>query len=81
MSVPERRPFVALGFATTHDALDAEALLEDMGIDVTPIPAPPEASATCGIALRLVPGDLDRALVYLDRVGIEVASQTAMEDF
>lgn len=81
MSVPERRPFVALGFGTTHDALDAEALLEDMGIDVTPIPAPPETSANCGIALRLEPGDVDRALVYLDRVGIEVASKTAMKDF
>jgi len=27
------RTFAVLGFATTHDALDAEALLEDMGID------------------------------------------------
>lgn len=81
MSVPERRPFIVLGFSTTHDALDAEALLEDMGIEVVPIPAPPETSATCGIALRLDPGDIDRALVYLDRVGIEVASTIGIEDF
>ena len=80
MSAPERRPYTALGFATTHDALDAEALLEDMGIDVVPIPAPPEVSANCGIALRLAPGDVEQALLYLDRVGIQVASQAAIED-
>lgn len=81
MSAPKRRPFAVLGFNTTHDALDAEALLEDMGIDVTPIPAPPETSATCGIALRLEQSDVDRGLIYLDRVGIEVASTSRIEDF
>lgn len=81
MSGSERRPFLVLAFNTTHDALDAEALLEDMGIDVTPIPAPPEISASCGIALRLDPTDVDQALVYLDRVGIEVASSVRIEDF
>lgn len=80
MSTAEHRPFIALGFATTHDALDAEALLEDMGIDVVPIPAPPEISANCGIALRVEPADLDRALVYLERVGIEVASRAGIDD-
>lgn len=80
MSSATRRRFIALGFSTTHDALDAEALLEDMGIEVVPIPAPPEISATCGIALRLAPLDVDQALVYLERVGLDVASRVEIED-
>ena len=74
MSAREPRQFSVFGFATTHDALDAEALLGDMGVDVVPIPAPKEIGAQCGIALRLEPVQQQRALEYLDRAGIEVAT-------
>lgn len=52
MAPPTRR-FVVFGFATTHDALAAEALLKHAGLDAVPIPAPRSVKALCGIAMRL----------------------------
>jgi hypothetical protein len=74
------RTFRVLGFASTHDALDAEAFLGDVGIEVVPIPTPKTIGAGCGIALRLDPLDETRALEYLSRAGIEVAARTDMKD-
>jgi len=74
------RRFLVLGFKTTHDALDAEALLEDMGIDVTPVPAPSSLSAKCGIALRIEEAEGARAEGYLERMSIEIAGSTTIED-
>jgi len=54
------RPFVVFGFASTHDALAAEQLLLEAGIDAVPIPASKELGALCGIALR-VPADEEEA--------------------
>ena len=76
----ESRPFVALGFASTHDALDAEGLLGDVGIEVVPIPTPAAIGAGCGIALRLSPADEARASEYLARAGISVAARVDIED-
>lgn len=67
MSPSSPRVFTVLGFATTHAALDAEQLLADLGVSVTPIPAPAElGGALCGIALRIEPSDTERALTLLD---------------
>ncbi len=77
-----RRPrtFVVLGFSSTHDALGAEALLEDMGLDVVPIPSPAAVGALCGIALRIPPEQAKRAEEYLERAAIMVAGKTLIED-
>ena len=61
--------FVVLGFPSTHDALDAEALLGDLGIEAVPIPTPTSIGALCGIALRLVLADESRATDYLRERG------------
>ncbi len=74
------RPYSVLGFASTHDALDAEALLMDLGIGVVPIPAPKILGALCGIALRLEPADEARALRYLTDAGITVGARGEVED-
>jgi len=74
------RTFVVLGFASTHDALDAEALLMDLGIDVVPIPAPKTLGTLCGIALRLEVPDETRALSYLSGAGIAVDARGEVED-
>jgi hypothetical protein len=76
----EARIFAALGFESTHDALDAETLIDDMGIEVVPIPAPKAIGAHCGIALRIEVTDEDRALGYLDAAGIEVTARARIED-
>ena len=75
------RTYFVLGFASTHDALDAEALLEDLGVAVAPIPAPKELGSLCGIALRLDPVDADRAYRYLEDAGIAVSSTASINDF
>jgi hypothetical protein len=74
------RPFAVLGFESTHDALDAETLLADLGIDVVPIPAPKTIGAHCGIALRMGVGDEDRAKGYLSAAGIAVVARVLIED-
>ncbi len=80
MSPREPRAFSVLGFSTTHDALDAEALLGDLGIEVVPIPAPREVGALCGIALRLEPSEESRAVEYLQRAEIKVATVVEIWD-
>lgn len=74
------RPFVVLGFSSTHDALDAETLLGDLGLDVIPIPAPKAVGSLCGIALRIEPSDEVRAVRYLDGAGITLAARADIED-
>lgn len=59
MSAPRR--FVALGFASVHDALAAEAVLKEAGIPVIVIPSPRELGEICGIAMRIEPGDSEAA--------------------
>lgn len=81
MSPRELKRFVVFGFASTHDALDAESLLEDMGIDVVPVPAPPDLGGLCGIGLRVDPADEKRAGIYLQRAEIGVVGSVSIEDF
>lgn len=76
----EPRVFAVLGFESTHDALDAEKLIGDLGIEVVPIPAPKSIGAHCGIALRIEVADEDRALGYLDAAGIEATARARIED-
>jgi len=72
--------FVVFGFPTTHDALDAETLLGDLGIAVVPIPAPKSIGALCGVALRLAPEDESRAATYLGGAGITVSARADVQD-
>ena len=74
------RTFAVLGFESTHDALDAETLLGDLGIDVVPIPAPKTIGAHCGIALRIEIDDEPRADAYLEAAGIVVSARARMDD-
>jgi hypothetical protein len=74
------RAFAVLGFASTHDVLEAEGLLGDMGVDTTPIPTPKAVRVGCGIVLRLLPEDVARALEFLDRAGIDVTLSAEIED-
>ena len=74
------RVFAVLGFESTHDALDAETLLGDLGIDVVPIPAPKTIGAHCGIALRIEVADEARSVAYLDAAGIAIAACIRIDD-
>ncbi len=74
------RVFAALGFSSTHDALDAEQLLQDLGITVVPVPAPKDLGTLCGIALRIELSDEERATGYLSAAGITVTARIEIED-
>jgi hypothetical protein len=74
------RTFAALGFGSTHDAMDAEQLLTDLGITVVPIPAPKSIGTLCGIAMRIEVADEDRASGYLSAAGIIVSARVEIED-
>jgi hypothetical protein len=74
------REFAVFAFHSTHDALDAETLLQDMGVEVVPIPAPAAVSGGCGIALRLEVTDEQRAQGYLEASQIRIRAQAHMQD-
>lgn len=74
------REFAAFGFESTHEALDAEQLLGDLGIEVVPMPAPKTLGSRCGIALRIELADEDRAAGYLDAAGMVIHARGRIED-
>jgi hypothetical protein len=72
--------FVVYGFASTHDALAAEALLEDAGVSATPVPAPRTLGARCGIALRVPREESERAEGCFSAAGMEWSGRTGVQD-
>ncbi len=80
MSLRAAQTFIVFGFGSTHHALDAEALLDDMGIEVVPIPTPASLGARCGIALRVPVGQAERARRYLDNAGTIPTSEAEITD-
>jgi hypothetical protein len=57
-------------FETTHLALWAEDTARERGIPVDVVPAPPEAKAKCGIALRTLAARSDELAAALRDEGI-----------
>jgi hypothetical protein len=57
-------------FETTHLALWAEDTAHERGIPVDVVPAPPEAKAKCGIALRTPAARTDELAAALRDEGI-----------
>lgn len=74
------RAFVVYGFETTHTALDAEALLRDLGVRVLPVPTPKALGARCGIALRVPKDEAERAEEIMLRAGRGWSARTALDD-
>ena len=64
-----RQPFVAFGFASVHDALEAEDVLRCAEIHAVPIPTPRELGELCGLALRVRPADAARADASMSEAG------------
>jgi len=76
----ETRPFVVLGFRTTHEALEAESALLASGVEAVPIPSPKDFGSLCGIAMRVPPHQESAAIESLLGVGIEPKARLVMED-
>ena len=76
----EPRPFVVFGFGTTHDALAAEDVLLEAGLDAVPVPAPKVLGAKCGIAIRIPQGQSASAREGLQSASIAVVSEAPLLD-
>lgn len=81
MSPRAMRSFDVFSFGSTHHALDAEQLLDDMGVEVVPIPTPKSVDSSCGISLRVPAEEADRAAEYLARADISVKARSSIEDY
>ena len=57
-------------FETTHMALWAEDTAREHGIPAEVVPAPPEARAKCGLALRTTPPRVDELAAAMRDEGI-----------
>jgi len=59
-------------FLSTHDALSAERVLKERGIEQTIVPTPRSLSGNCGIAIRIGGRDADRAREVLEAAGVKI---------
>ena len=57
-------------FESTNAAMWAEDVAMENDIPAEVVPAPPEAEATCGLALRARVADAERLEAALDREGV-----------
>ena len=57
-------------FETTHHAMWAEDVAREQTIPAEVVPAPPEADAKCGLALRTEESQADELARALDKEGI-----------
>lgn len=79
--VRQPQTYSVFAFATTHDALDAEQLLKDLGVAVIPIPVPKVLGGQlCGIALRIDLAEAERARSLLDRAAMSPSATSEMQD-
>ena len=76
----ELQRFAVLGFATTHDALSAEAALLAAGVRVTPVPTPAALGALCGIAMRLPLAEEPAARAALEACDIGITAAIELDD-
>ena len=63
----ETRTFI---FETTHHAMWAEDVAREQAIPAEVVPAPPEADAKCGLALRTLEQAADQLATALEKEGI-----------
>ena len=75
-----QRPYLVLGFGSTHDTLAAEAALKAAGMSVAAVPAPRALGSLCGIALRLEPDDAACAEQALADARIGVTGRASIVD-
>lgn len=66
-TVSETRTFI---FETTHHAMWAEDVAREQAIPAEVVPAPPEADAKCGLALRTRESQADELAKELQKEGI-----------
>lgn len=76
----ETRTFAAYGFASTHDALTGEQLLDVLGVGYATIPAPKALGTLCGLALRVRVEDSGAAEAAFATGGLSWTGRIEFED-
>jgi len=74
------QPFVAFGFSSVHDALEAEDVVRRAGIHAVPVPPPKELGELCGLALRVQPADAELADAAMRAAGRPPISRADFRD-
>ena len=64
-----RQPALVIAFASTEQALAAEALFTQRGLPGRLIPLPPQISAGCGLAWKAAPAEREALLDALALAG------------
>lgn len=63
--------FYIISFNSTHQAIKAEKILEDEGLDIVAMPTPRGITASCGLSIKFDFNDLDRVVSLMDDSNIE----------
>ena len=62
-----KKLYSVLSFQTTTAAMEAEELSHELGLSGRIIPLPPQTSAGCGLALRLLPEEPEILMSHCDK--------------
>lgn len=74
------RRFAVLGFASTHDAIQAERLIRSGTADAVLIPAPGALGSLCGLALRVPVAEQETVAALLAERGITPTGAIEIDD-
>ncbi len=72
--------FIIVAFDSTHDAIKSETVTGREGVASRLIPIPPEVSAGCGLALRILPEDENKVRGILKDAGVKGSYYTLIRD-
>ncbi|MDR1030105.1 MAG: DUF3343 domain-containing protein [Treponema sp.] len=67
-------------FESTSQAIMAEQVLLEQAFYVRVMPKPSSIQAGCGFCLRFLPEDIDKAVSFLSKCGINVKETYRMEE-
>ena len=76
-----KRPFAVIAFASTEQALAAEAMFTQSGLPGRMIPIPSQISAGCGLAWKAEPEQEQPLLDALTRSGVGFETHAIVELF
>ena len=76
-----KRPALVLTFASTSQAIAAEALFTQKGLPGRTIPVPAQIAAGCGLAWKAEPDQKQVLLDALSKAGLSYAACAVVEMF
>lgn len=63
--------FYVVSFNSTHQAIRAEKILEEAGIDIVTMPTPRGITASCGLSIRFDFQKIDEVVKLMNESGVE----------